>query len=327
MSKKELGQFYTTQKNKILIGLNIPSDIPIIEPFCGKGDLIEGIIAECYDIDPKTKDSVKRDTLLNPPDYKGKFVITNPPYLARNKDKNNKIFKVYNENDLYKCFIRTLIDNPPIGGILIIPFNFFCCIRKNDIKLRSEFLKMFKITRLNVFEEDVFDDTSCSVCSFEFSYSSSKSQNINSFFYPSNENILICLSDDNYWMYGGEIFNLKNSNIKVSRLLKNQIPNTNIMLYAIDDGRKNGKSIRLEYDEKHYYGKDTDRNKATIVLSEKLTKDQQINLIDKFNTFLNNKRKEYHSLFLTNFRESKDYQRKRISFDLVYSIISHLLLN
>ena len=326
MSKKELGQFYTTQKNKILIGLTIPDNINIIEPFCGKGDLIEGIKVECYDIDPKIQDCVKRDTLLNPPTYKEKFVITNPPYLARNKDKNNKIFKKFEENDLYKCFIRTLISDPPKGGILIIPFNFFCCLRKSDIQLRKEFLTLFRIKRLNIFEEDVFDDTSCSVCSFEFYYSPSEKQDINAYFYPSEEQINIHVSDDNYWMYGGEIFNLKSSNVKVSRLLKNQTPNTNIMLYAIDDGKMNGKSIRLEYDEKHYYGKDTDRNKATIVLSTNLTKEQQIDLIKRFNIFLENKRKEFHSLFLTNFRESKDYQRKRISFELVYSIISHLLI-
>jgi len=48
-------------------------------------------------------------------------------------------------------------------------------------------------------------------------------------------------------------------------------------------------------------------------------------LVDKFNAYLNDEREKYHSLFLTNYRESKDIARKRISFDLVYKICQYLL--
>ena len=74
-----------------------------------------------YDIDPKKNDIIQRDTLLNPPEYKDQFVITNPTFLARNKSKNKVIYDKYNLNDLSKCFILNLIDNPCRGGILIIP--------------------------------------------------------------------------------------------------------------------------------------------------------------------------------------------------------------
>ena len=37
-------------------------------------------------------------------------------------------------------------------------------------------------------------------------------------------------------------------------------------------------------------------------------------------------REKYHSLFLSNYRESKDICRKRISFDLVSTIVGYLLL-
>ena len=36
--------------------------------------------------------------------------------------------------------------------------------------------------------------------------------------------------------------------------------------------------------------------------------------VDKFNEYLNTRREQYHSLFLTNYRESNDISRKRISF-------------
>jgi hypothetical protein len=124
----------------------------------------------------------KRDTLKNPPNYKDKYVITNPPYLARNKSKDKQIFDKYDVNDLFKCFIKELITNVCLGGIIIIPLNFWSSIR-------------------------------------------------------------------------------------------------------------------------------------------------QIELVEKFNKFLDERRKKYNSLFLTNYRESKDIARKRISFDLVYLIVGYLLEN
>ena len=91
MTKKELGQFYTTNHKYILQNLHIPNHIThIIEPFCGQGDLLKFVREnlserqlqklECYDILPLDTYIVKRDTLENPPNYNNKFVITNPPY-------------------------------------------------------------------------------------------------------------------------------------------------------------------------------------------------------------------------------------------------------
>ena len=36
-------------------------------------------------------------------------------------------------------------------------------------------------------------------------------------------------------------------------------------------------------------------------------------------------REKYHSLFLTNYRESNTIARKRISFNLAYEIVNYLL--
>lgn len=113
--KHLLGQFMTTNFNYILSNLFIPSHIShIIEPFAGNGELLKFIdkskyIIECYDIEPKKKFIVEKDTLTNPPDYYNKFILTNPPYLARNKSSTKKLFNNYNVNDLYKCFIKSII--------------------------------------------------------------------------------------------------------------------------------------------------------------------------------------------------------------------------
>ena len=102
-SKKAKGQFYTVNSSYILDGLCIPPKTArcIIEPFAGKCDLLEFLVkngntlpVELYDIDPKKEGVIQRDTLMYPPDYKDSWILTNPPYLARNKSDKKEIFDI-----------------------------------------------------------------------------------------------------------------------------------------------------------------------------------------------------------------------------------------
>jgi len=61
------------------------------------------------------------------------------------------------------------------------------------------------------------------------------------------------------------------------------------------------------------------------VIKPKITIIQQQKLVEYFNNFLNEKRNNCNSLFLSNYRESKEIARKRISFTLVYEICNYLL--
>lgn len=337
--KTQLGQFYTTNYQYILTGLEIPKDInKVIEPFVGHGDLINfvheqgfnGTILH-YDIDPQIDHTIQQDTLLNPPLYKKSFVITNPPFLSRNKSSNKLYYNKYKINDLYKCFIQTLINDPPDGGILIIPINFFSSSRKLDYVLRDNFLSKFKIIKLNIFEEQVFDDTSSTICSFQFRAlcSNMTEQNIRIEIFPNKNIYHFLITKSTNWLIGSEIYLLPtNPDIKISRLIEGQplTPDvTNIKLIGIDDGKNNGSHIRLQIDNNLYYGKTSSRTYATLVISPPLHTNQQIKLVSKFNAFLESKRLQYHSLFLSNYRESKDYSRKRISFRLVYQIVNYLI--
>lgn len=197
-NKKEYGQFFTKNYDYIFNNLTIPFGInKFIEPFAGEGDLINYIkkhniidaVIEAYDIEPKNKNINKLDTLITPPDFSNKFVITNPPYLARNKSSNKVIFDKYDQNDLYKYFIKILVSNKVKGGIIIIPLNFWCSIRKIDIKLRMDFLNIYLVKHMNIFEERVFEDTSYTVCSFLFELKTTVSK------YKCNI-IIKCIDDD-----------------------------------------------------------------------------------------------------------------------------------
>lgn len=327
MIKKELGQFYTTKATYIFDGIDI-DDINnvIIEPFVGNGDILDWMFInnkdcdEYYDLDPKINGTIKRDTLLNPPIYKDKFVITNPPYLARNKTTNKFLYDKYNLDDLYKIFIKTFIDGDVFGGIIIIPQNF---LTSEDWKIREIFFEKYKILRINIFEEKVFDDTDYSICSIYFIRGTNDNQ-IDVYFYPNKDKRIIILNKENKWRYGGdiELFKKNNGNFKVSRLVKGGTPNTKLFLHCVDTGSPDGKISMSIKDP--YYGILTDRVFATIVTNIKVPDEEYV--VNEFNNRLTKLREEYHSMFLTNFRNSsKEYARKRIGFGMAFTMIENIL--
>ena len=341
-TKQTLGQFYTTNYDYILQNLSIPDDITsIIEPFAGNGDLVGFITTDasvaCYDIDPKRDYIIQRDTIQNPPNYAGCFVITNPPYLARNKSQNKLLFDKYDVGDLYKCFIKELLTNQCVGGILIIPLNFWSSIRKKDVELRRDFLRVYNLVRMNIFEEQVFDDTTTTVCAFQFrrgqptvSPRTPLPFPATCIIYPSGIAIDTEMTETNNYTIGGEIYQLQTNTIyTITRLTCTTQPSTHIVAKCIDDNQNS--QIRLFWVENgHDYIDDTPnlsaRTYATLVIVPPISDDKQKQIIDDFNVFLREYRTRYNSLFLTNYRESKDIARKRISFDLVYKIVGHLLL-
>jgi hypothetical protein len=211
-SKQKYGQFFTTNVQHILQGLEIPTGVKyIIEPFAGNCDLLKFVDEskyriDCYDIEPKQSRIVKRDTILNPLSYQNAWIISNPPYLARNKAQDKSLFDKYQVNDLYKCFFKELLTNKCLGGIVIVPINFWSSIRKADVELRKQFLAQYRIIRLNIFEEQVFSDTTSTVCSFQFEQGVTEQISITLF--PSKATISATLTESNNYSVGGEIYNL-----------------------------------------------------------------------------------------------------------------------
>jgi hypothetical protein len=334
MSTKRLrGQFYTTNYEYILEGFTGPPENArcIIEPFAGRGDLLNWVITtkpiEAYDIDPKGKNILRRDTLLYPPNYEDSWVITNPPYLARNKTEDKHLFDKYDTNDLYKCFLNSLENC--VGGILIIPAGFFLSPRDIDVRCRDKFMKQYKILKVKYFEEQVFDDTTTTVVAFSFERSPNEltSQLVEWIRMPSKESKVFEMKSEYDWIIGGEIYHLPGT-IKIRRHvegqpLKENEQQTFMTLNALDTGLQEGR-ISLKYQNGYIYpAKDCSRTFATLrIQGIELSEEKQQELCNKFNTFLEQKREEIWSLFLPQYRE---YGRKRIPFELAYIIVSHLL--
>ena len=118
-------QHFTKQYERILKNIKFYPE-KAIDPFAGECDLKNyspNTNWTFYDIEPKNEYVLKNDSLLNPIDYTDKTIITNPPYLAKNKTSEfDEIFKKYNVDDLYKASILSLIGCK--NGILIKGSNY-----------------------------------------------------------------------------------------------------------------------------------------------------------------------------------------------------------
>jgi hypothetical protein len=357
--KQEKGQFYTTQCDYILDGLfeciqpMLGSSPRIIEPFAGKGDLVEwikrgvkendgSIDFQLYDIDPKYPGTIKCDTLATPPLYQDSWILTNPPYLARNKCSNKTLFDKYSTNDLYKCFLTSLSQQAAgsRGGIIIIPSGFFFSPRDVDVRCRNSFMSKYRILRINYFEESVFQDTSTTVVAIAFAKSVAESllenQQVSWTKYPSKETRIFEMSKSNNWIIGGEIYRLVQNPICNTPIiarrhvegnaLKHDEQQTHITLTAVDSGSQSGR-IKLEYKAGYIYpAEECSRTYATLRIRGKhLSPADQEKTCTLFNEYIEMWRTNTWSLFLPQFRESKEYARKRIPFELAYRIVEHII--
>lgn len=170
----EKTQHFSIHKNIISnLWKDLPDNIDIVEPFYGAGDLLKDIpknkvkSIEIYDIDTSNsnnKNIQQRNTLAYPPDYKNKYVITNPPYLAKNKTKSKEIYEQYKTDDLYKIAILSFLESS--GGVLVVPLNFLT--DKRTHKIREQFFNRFYIKTINIFEFPIFEYTNIQTVSFSY---------------------------------------------------------------------------------------------------------------------------------------------------------------
>jgi hypothetical protein len=225
MNKKyKLGQFNTTKKDYILQGMEeYATGKQWVDPYAGDGDLLDwanlhgATSIEGFDVDPsKVSEIIKhQDTLLEPPNFQNKYVIANPPYLARNKCKDKTLYDKYNQDDLYKIALLTI--NGCKGGIFIVPLNFLSSVYANNI--RDIFFKNYKIKYCKVFEERVFDDTDYTVCAFYFELRDQEKEidTIDVLFRPSNNIFSFQISKKHHWILGEEFYqyidNIKHTGI------------------------------------------------------------------------------------------------------------------
>jgi len=215
--KQQLGQFFTTNSDYILQGLEIfIKDKEVVDPFAGNGDLLRWAtkngcrLAKGFDIDKKYTDGKiinYNDSLNNPQAYC--FVLTNPPYLHKNKaDKKTKDRFFSGEHskfeDLYQVSTFSILGSEE--GILVVPLNFLSA--ENSTKIRELFFAKFDIVKLNIFSERVFEDTTYNVIAFYYkkkSYLCDKNKFVATIF-PECKKAQFVLEKEFTWRLGGRFF-------------------------------------------------------------------------------------------------------------------------
>lgn len=293
----------------------IPPDVTLVEPFVGEGDLLPLFPLhpwEQYDVE-EYEGVELRDTLVNPPDYRGKWVVTNPPFLVKNKATDKRLFDRYDEDNLYKIFLRTIMQCE--GGILILPTNFFTDERSKNI--RKRFFNQFRVIRANFFTEPMFSTTTYTVCSFAFCRKLENKEEKQEVLIGSR---LLPLYPEYGFRLGGEVFAElgKVSNIFSRAVEGEKIKGymTNIKLIALDDRNHR---IRLEWTDTPHGGKKADRVEACLVSTVELSTRQQMGIINAFNVRLEKMRQDWGDMILTNYR---DFNRKRIGFNFAFHLAS-----
>ena len=365
--KRQFGQFFTTNSDYILQGFEeFVKSKEVTDPFAGNQDLIKWVCKnDCkkavgFELSRKYVDdkNVFYNDSINSP-QRCKFVCTNPPYLHKNKadQEIKEKFFVGNHSsfeDLYQVSIFSILNCEE--GILIVPLNFLCA--ENSKKIRNLFFDKFKIVKLNIFSEQVFEDTTYNVISFYFRRKKDSSEKIKipAAIFPEKKQITFTVEKKYNWQFGGDFINriqetenhlgifrltedylksgeyeieLAFQNIKdkkslrISKDIKKLIEKNILFLRAIDS--KNGKKIQLEdireYGVAGLVGKNTSRNMAHLIFKDAMSIKDQTELMNQFNEELNRERNKYLSFFLTNFR---DNNRKRISFELTYKFLNYI---
>ena len=281
----------------------------IIEPFCGKGDLIfdKNLKWELYDIEPNYP-AIAQDTLLVPPDYSNSTIITNPPFLAKNKTADKTIFNQYQVDDLYKAFLKTV--KSANNALIVLPIGFL--VNSKSAAIRREVFSNFFLNGVEFFTNAQFETTNTAVCVV---YIDKKEKPL-SVFLNGNKIDLLLTKQNNYFV-GDDWYKTLPQRAIFGR---NKSYKLDITAYLLD---KIDKQNIILSQEPYHKGLVSDRVRISLTCEVPLTLVQQSKLVADFNTYLPQIRRQYHNLIFSSYRE---FNRKRLDFSTLFKILT-LLFN
>lgn len=410
INKHKYGQHYTpkilTDKYVNLFKKLKEKKICVVDPFVGEGNLLLEYLSQFskeeaiellkekkikgFDIDKKTLERTKKrfkdiydldDELLKElfivnnslKTNKTKiddFILTNPPYLARNvcKKKYPKDFKKNFENNKFKDYYEIALNKYKKNeGFWIIPTNFITSEYLTET--RKKLFNVFNFKNINVFEFPIFKDTRISVISFHLKYKKEEQDELNINFVKedSEKEIKISLTEKGEicsdWLeettcsgefikqgllreqipYGEIELNVLNEDyviekIKTTKEMEHKLKNNILFLRATDTGSKTGvlglytlnelfKNNYSDLEPVSLVTKKTSRLCVPLFFLEDISIEEQLKIKDLVNKKLKKYREKYHSVFLTNFKNTTNkISRKRISFKEIYGLIEKSII-
>ena len=254
----------------------------------------------------------------------GKFVLTNPPFLSKAKSENKIIYNKYKTNDLYKCFLLSLLNSGCRGGIMILPANFW--YSDTNLRLRHQFLAMYTIIRINIFEEQVFADARVTVSSFSFISKklSSVATKTEVRFYPQNQVFFVDLKHG-FFVNTNNLFST-DASIKIASKKtprgNDSLQSTHFFLQPFDCSMHKKMGLFM-------INNNTKLNLSQypIYTNVSLTYDEQHFVLTKFNILLANLRHKYKSLIFPYFLSCKyaGFNRKKMSTKFAFTLINNII--
>ncbi len=306
--KQKLGQFFTTNSDYILSGYEeLVRDKDVVDPFSGGWDLLSWAKRSgantlfAYDIEPVIEGTVKNDSLKNPPSYTGKFVISNPPYLAANKCKTDKsVYAQWDQDDLYKCHLAGLLANDCSEGLFILPSNF---LSESNSKARSMLLQNYTIVSGKYWKEQVFDDATTGVCVLHIKKEQREVHEFPIMMYPEERLVNVVLENHYKYLHGKDFFDYV-AGVQTFDLIKTDVgmpePNTRIVVGLLQAGKFPFGISYNEGDTVYCNPKSFTTYQLTIP-SLTLTEKQQRDVVGLFQEKLNYFQEKYYGMFLSNY--------------------------
>ena len=312
-SKQGAGQYYTTVADRILERYTpIVQRKSVTDPFAGRGDLLTWALAngatktQGYDLHPQSPYIAQRDTLLDPPSYANQIVVTNPPYLHRNKCRQGSYepYDKWEQDDLYKCFLATLAPFDCDQAIVVVPTNFLCEARSSA---RETVFSNYFVEAATYWEEPIFEDATTGVCTLHLIRGQRVCQTFPMILCPSGEVLTMDLHPENDYLHGNAFFDYLRGHVPAHPLQITKVdvgmppPNTKLVAGLADDGKW---PWGLSYNEgADYYcePKAFFTYQLHLTNAPALSSDDQRKIAALFQERLWEFRHRYHGMFIANY--------------------------
>ena len=310
--KQELGQYFTTNSDYILSGFeDVVRGKVVIDPFAGEKDLlkwgeINGSVGSVgYDLEPQSDDIIQNDSIANSPSYAGMVLVSNPPFLSKNKFKGDKsVFEQWGQNDLYKCHLASLAKDCD-EALMILPSNFLC---ESSAKARSKLFETHYIVKAKYWNTPVFEDATTGITVIHVKRGKKPYQKFDIYHGSDNFTFEAVLESQYSYLHGKDFFdtiNKASGTLKVVKTDKGMPkPNTNIVVGLLDNGKWQSGLSYNEGDPIYCAPKSFTTYQLTLP-DVHLSEEQQRLIVTRFNSILRQNRDKYHDMFLSNYMGPK----------------------
>ena len=309
--KQKTGSYYTTKADELLTGLeHIVSNAKVIEPFAGGGDMTSWCKRNGADSVLERDLIWGQDSIMTPDFGDADTVVTNPPYLSKNKNKDKTPYNKWSQSDLYKCHMASLVSSDIQKGILVLPSNF---ISESNSKIRDLFFSRFKLDRVRYYRYPVFEDATTGICVISFSRWTPS----NTMVVPIDTHYTDTVVSDEYelrseygWLPGVEFFQhiyADPTPLNVSILREGE--GTNILISLLTNGKY---PLGAHYnDGETFYASEKTFTTYQVKLDVEISKETQRKVVDEYNETLYRYMDEYESLFLANYMGAEQKIKSR----------------